>query len=349
LLKNLQTLKIRNMKIKLLIFFFICLQINGYSQRSDYFGVGTRYLTPIYDIFSLDDPGIEGIASSFTTFEGSVSILKWLRIGGFVNFNPENDGIINTALRIGINNLEFSYETGNLQGSLDNSLLSISDGGNIPVNVGEFSNDFKSFIIFITISDYSDYYLNQIGLGLTSMTAPTEATVQLENFANIDYIDPRTKINFYAFHQKIDMMNSRLSRIPSTDRIGVDFSSANIAGVVTLQASDFAKNELESGIRNGIGNDTSYANPNGFISSSRKPIWGVGISSDTRLGMAYTYKEEDKKLAFGIAGGYSFRAFFLMTAAISGKDPNGDEYFQSSPSGTFIYQHGPYLKAQVNW
>ena len=339
------------MKIKKTVFviLLICLQSNTFSQRNNYFSVSTKYLTPSFQPVSAQEPppDIKGVPALFTTLEGSVSVLKWLRIGGFINFNQKSDKLINTALRIGIKHLEFSYETGNLQGSLQSSSLELN-GNTVDVPVGDFSNKFRSFIIFKTPSDFNEYYINQYGLGITSMTIPLESIVGLNGTIGIEYIDPYAKVNFYAFHQKIDMLYSRLASTKDTGKIKLDFSSANIAGIVTMQASDFAKDELEIIVRNGIGNDDFYANPNGFISSNRESTWGVGISSDTRIGVSYIYKESDKKLKFGFAGGFNFRFFGLLTAGES-KDPIDNEYFQSAPSSTFILQYGPYLKTQINW
>ena len=336
------------MKKTVFVIFLICLQSNIFSQRTNYFSASTKYLTPSFQpVTHIDpEPNFEGIPTFFTTFEGSVSVLKWLRIGGFINFNEKSDKLINTALRIGIKNLEFSYETGNLQGRLQNSTLEYSDN-NLNVPVGEFSNKFRSFTIFKTPSDFNEYYINQFGLGITSMTMPLQNEVGLR-VTGISYIDPFAKVNFYAFHQKIDMMYSRLASTMDTDKIKLDFSSANIAGIVTMKASDFAKDELEMIVRNGLGNDQLEADPNGFISSERKSTWGFGISSDTRMGVAYVLKEKDRKIAFSIAGGYNFRFYGLLTAG-EAKDPNENEYFQSAPSSTFLLQHGPYIKTQINW
>ncbi|MAM23640.1 hypothetical protein [Croceibacter atlanticus] len=343
-----------NLKYAVILFFLVSIQFNAVAQRDDYFSVTARYFTPIYDAFnSLEDDledGIDGKESLFTKFEGSFKLAKWLKIGGFVNFNSENDNLINTALRIGIKKLEFSYETGNFQGSLDNSFVKIGDNMGPSIPIGDFSNDYKSFVLFYSpgIDDANEYYLSQYGIGFTSLNLPAGASVELGDFRSIEYVDPRANYNFYAFHQKIDNMYGRLTRITSVDnKFGVDFSSANIAGIVTIKASDFGKDQLESVLRNGINGEDG--NPNGFISSEKKGSWGFGISSDTRLGAAYTSKDENKKIAFAVAAGYSFRAFFFLTAAIEGEEPDGDEYYQSSFNGTSVLQHGPYLKAQINW
>ncbi|PQJ76446.1 hypothetical protein [Polaribacter glomeratus] len=340
------------MKKTVIIIFLVCLQTNIFSQRTNYFSASTKYLTPSFQPVTAQDPkpDIKGIPTLFTTFEGSVSVLSWLRIGGFVNFNQENDKLINTALRVGIKYLEFSYETGNLQGSLQNSSLDLN-GNTLDVPVGDFSNKFRSFTIFKTPTDFNEYYISQYGLGITSMTMPLQSTVGLTNIIEITYVDPFAKVNFYAFHQKIDMMYSRLASTMDTGKVKLDFSSSNLAGIVTMQASDFAKDELEDIVRNGLGNgqyDNLYADPNGFISSNRNSTWGFGISSDTRIGVSCIYKESDKKLSFGFSGGYNFRFYALLTAGES-KDPIDNEYFQSAPSSTFLLQHGPYLKTQINW